>query len=70
MFYNDPNPNPSPRKFSELKNCEDTIIYLKDLRGKIPHNNIVTKELKEADSLLFNQIKFWEDKRNSIIGKK
>ena len=67
MLYNDPNPNPSPRRFSELRNCEDTIIYLKDLRGNIPHNNIVTKELKDADS---NQIKFWEKKYNSILDKR
>ena len=61
------NSGPVLKKLSEIENCENTIIYLKDLRGKIPHNNIVTRELKEADVLLFNQIKSWENKRNSII---
>ena len=64
------NKDPKLKKLSELGNCEDMIIYLKDLRGQIPHNNIVTKELKQADTMLFNQIKSWEDKRNSIIEKK
>ena len=58
------------KELSELEQCENKIIYLKDLRGKIPHNNIVSRELKLADDMLFNQIKFWEDKRNIIIEKR
>ena len=60
------NKDPKLDKLSQIEQCEQKIIYLKDLRGKIPHNNIVTKELKDADDMLFNQIKYWEDKRNSL----
>jgi len=64
------NKDPRLKRLSELEQCEQKIIYLKDLRGKIPHNNIITRELKEADVMLYNQIKSWEDRRNSIINKK
>ena len=61
------NKDPRLKKLSEIEKCEQKIIYLKDLRGQIPHNNIVTKELKDADSMIFNQIKHWEEKRNSLL---
>ena len=64
------NRDPKLKRLSEIEQCENKIIYLKDLRGKIPHNNIVTKELRDADTMLFNQIKHMEEARNSILGKK
>ena len=60
------NKDPRLQKLSEIEQCEQKIIYLKDLRGQIPHNNIVTRQLKDADSMLCKQIKYWEDKRDSI----
>ena len=64
------NKDPRLNKISKIEQCEDKIIYLKDLRGQIPHNNIVTRQLKDADLMLVNQIKYWEKMRDSIVGNR
>ena len=58
------------KRLLDIEECDNKIIYLKDLRGDIPHNNIITRELRDADSMLFNQIKQMEETRNSILGNK
>jgi len=44
------------------KECFKNIIFLKDLRGQIPHDFEMSKDLKRADLLLVTEIKFWEGK--------
>jgi hypothetical protein len=44
------------------KECFNNIIFLKDLRGQIPHDFKMSKDLKAADRLIVSEIKFWEDK--------
>jgi|TARA_B110000908_G_C10240803_1_gene445939 hypothetical protein len=42
--------------------CLDNIIFLKDLRGQIPHDFMMSEDLKRADRLIVSEIKFWEAK--------
>jgi|TARA_R110002167_G_scaffold363556_1_gene583782 hypothetical protein len=46
---------------SEME-CLDNIIFLKDLRGQIPHDFMMSEDLKRADRLIVSEIKFWEAK--------
>lgn len=56
---------------ADKKECYDNLIFLKDLRGEIPHDFKMSGDLKKADKMLVSEIKFWEDKiaRNNIKRK-
>jgi len=53
------------------KECYDNLMFLKDLRGEIPHSFQMSPDLKKADKMIVSEIKFWEDKitRNEIKRK-
>ena len=46
-------------------------MFLKDLRGEIPHNFKMSPALRKADKMIVSEIKFWEEKisRNEIKDK-
>jgi len=44
------------------KECYDNLIFLKDLRGEIPHDFKMSNELKKADNMIVGEIKFWEER--------
>ena len=48
-----------------LKECYDNLMFLKDMRNQIPHNFTMSSNLKKADKLLVEEIKFWEKKISS-----
>jgi|TARA_R110002073_G_scaffold306380_1_gene475622 hypothetical protein len=56
---------------AEKKECYDNLMFLKDLRGEIPHDFKMSSNLKKADKMIVSEIKFWEDKilRNRIKDK-
>ena len=47
---------------SSKKECYDNLIFLKDLRGEIPHDFKMSGDLKKADNMLVSEIKFWEER--------
>ena len=43
-----------------LKECYDNLMFLKDMRNQIPHDFNMSSDLKRADKLLVEEIKYWE----------
>tara|TARA_B100000767_G_C19252008_1_gene323660 strand:+ start:100 stop:300 length:201 start_codon:yes stop_codon:yes gene_type:complete len=49
------------REKASLKECYDNLIFLKDMRNEIPHDFKMSSNLKKADKLLVEEIKYWEN---------
>jgi hypothetical protein len=48
------------REGISLKECYDNLMFLKDMRNQIPHDFKMSSDLKKADKLLVEEIKYWE----------
>jgi len=53
------------RERASLKECYDNLIFLKDMRNEIPHDFKMSPNLKKADKLLIEEIKYWENEISS-----
>jgi hypothetical protein len=49
------------REGISLKECYDNLMFLKDMRNQIPHDFTMSPDLKRADKLLVEEIKYWEN---------
>jgi hypothetical protein len=49
------------REKVSLKECYDNLMFIKDLRNEIPHDFTMSSDLKRADKLLVEEIKYWEN---------
>ena len=49
------------REGVSIKECYDNLMFLKDLRNEIPHDFTMSSDLKKADKLLVEEIKYWEN---------
>jgi hypothetical protein len=49
------------REGVSIKECYDNLMFLKDLRNEIPHDFTMSSDLKKADKLLVDEIKYWEN---------